>query len=278
MLHKFPGPPATPTIPVISRAEALLMDDVALSSLLSRLASLLGHAVPSHRFGMVEHSADGVELAQLPRPQKAIEMWKARFASAPVHVLRADELDPGSFPLLWIAADGQDLRLVRGRLSHGACATENADGLAQDLDAAAVASGTLLQLRVSEDDSAQAQQDAPRSATDWFAFAIRRQRRIFMEAVFATFMISAIGLVSAMYTMQVYDRVVPSKGYATLWVLTIGALLGILLEFTLKQVRSYMTDRASKAIDQELSSVFFSKALDIRMDARPNTVGTRRDG
>ena len=273
MLHKFPGLlPATPNIPVFSQAEALLMDDAALSGLLSRLAALLGHAVPSHRFGMVEHSQDGVELAQLPRQQKAIEMWKARFAGAPISVLRPDELDPGSFPLLWISADGQDVRLVRGRLSHGACSTENADGLAQELIAATVASGTLLQLRA--DAGSQHDADAPRTATDWFAFAIRKHRRIFLEGVFATFMISAIGLVSAMYTMQVYDRVVPSKGYSTLWVLTIGALLGITLEFTLKQVRSHMTERASKAIDQELSGVFFGKALDIRMDARPNTVGT----
>ena len=272
MLHKFPGPPATPNTPVLSRAEALLMDDPALSGLLSRLASLLGHAVPSHRFGMVEHSADGVELAQLARPQKAIEMWKARFSGAPVRVLRPDDLDPGSFPLMWFGADGQDVRLVRGRLSHGACSTESADGLAQDLDAETVASGTLLQL--SADNQDQQDADAPRSATDWFAFAIRKHRRIFAEAIFATFMISGIGLVSAMYTMQVYDRVVPTKGYSTLWVLTIGALLAITLEFTMKQVRAYMTDRASKAIDQELSGVFFGKAMDIRMDARPNTVGT----
>jgi ATP-binding cassette subfamily C protein LapB len=35
-----------------------------------------------------------------------------------------------------------------------------------------------------------------------------------------------------------------------------------------------MVDRACKVIDQELSAVFFGKALDIRMDARPSTVGT----
>jgi len=272
MLHKFPGLPAAPNDPELSPAEALLMHDEALSVLLSRLAALLGHAVPSHRFGMVEHSADGVEMAQLPRQDKAIEMWKARFASAPTRTLRPDELDPGSFPLLWIAADGQDVRLVRGRLSHGAFSVESSDGTVLDLDAETVASGTLLQLRT--DLGHQHDADAPRTASDWFAFAIRKHRRIFAEGIFATFMISGIGLVSAMYSMQVYDRVVPSKGYSTLWVLTIGALLAIALEFTMKQVRAHMTDRASKAIDQELSGVFFGKAMDIRMDARPNTVGT----
>lgn len=77
-----------------------------------------------------------------------------------------------------------------------------------------------------------------------------------------------------MYTMQVYDRVVPTKGYSTLWVLTVGVLLAVGLELLMKQVRAQMVDRASKAIDEELSAVFFAKALDIRMDARPRTVGT----
>jgi ATP-binding cassette subfamily C protein LapB len=45
-------------------------------------------------------------------------------------------------------------------------------------------------------------------------------------------------------------------------------------EFIMKQTRASMVDRAFKAIDTELSDVFFRKALSIRMDARPHTVGT----
>ena len=42
----------------------------------------------------------------------------------------------------------------------------------------------------------------------------------------------------------------------------------------MKLVRSHLVDKASKAIDLELSGVFFSKALAIRSDCRPKTVGT----
>ena len=258
-------------LPMSSNDDALL-EDRALSSLLSRLAALLGQAVPLHRFGMVEQSEDGVDLADLPRIRRAVEKWKARFVGATVRELQLEDLEPNDFPLLWFSEDEQDFRLVRGRLSHGACSTEDAAGHTKVLDAATMASGTLLSLRPQDD--AELIESGPLTATDWFAFAIRKHRRIFMEAVFATFMLSIIGLVSAMYTMQVYDRVVPTKGYSTLWVLTIGALLAVLLEYIIKQVRAHMVDRASKAIDQELSGVFFGKALDIRMDARPSTVGT----
>jgi ATP-binding cassette subfamily C protein LapB len=42
----------------------------------------------------------------------------------------------------------------------------------------------------------------------------------------------------------------------------------------MKQLRAFIVDRGCKAIDQELSGVFFGQVLDIRMDARPRSVGT----
>ena len=265
--HAQPSPS-----PMQQAPDTVPQEDSELASLLSRLAALLGHAVPAHRFSMVQYSEDGIELAELVRDQKATEMWRARFAGAPMHTLTVAELERGSFPLLWISEDGQDARLVRGRLSHGACSTEDASGQSRDVDAVTIGKGTLLSLRVDVGELHDA--GTPRTASDWFAYAIRKHRRIFTEGIFATFMISSIGLVSGLYSMQVYDRVIPTKGYATLWVLTFGALLAIVLEFTMKQVRAHITDRAAKAIDLELSGVFFGKAMDIRMDARPNTVGT----
>jgi ATP-binding cassette subfamily C protein LapB len=74
--------------------------------------------------------------------------------------------------------------------------------------------------------------------------------------------------------MQVYDRVIPNAGYQTLWVLSVGVVMSILLEFMLKQLRANGVDRAGKAIDAELSGWFFARMLGIRMEARPATVGT----
>lgn len=258
--------------PGTARPDAAYLEDPTLSKALSRLAAQYGHAVPAFRFGMLQRNADGIELVQLTRERKAVEMWRARFASGPVKIMRPDELTQSDFPLLWISADGLDIRLVRGRLSHGPCLTEDAEGLAHELDTDTLESGTLLRLQTGSDPMPG--RDVPQTASDWFAGAIRKRRRVFFDGVIATMIISLLALVTSIYSMQVYDRVVPTKGYATLWVLTVGALIAIALEFLLKQVRAHMIDRASKAIDQELSGVFFGKALSIRMDARPDTVGT----
>ena len=74
------------------------------------------------------------------------------------------------------------------------------------------------------------------SATDWFATSIRRYRSVFLEAVVATCVISMVGLVAALYSMQVYDRVIPLKSFSTLTVLTIGVVILIGLELLLSLI------------------------------------------
>lgn len=104
--------------------------------------------------------------------------------------------------------------------------------------------------------------------------AILRRKGVFMDAVLASALASLLALASSLYSMQVYDRVIPNAGYNTLWVLSVGVVLSILLEFMLKQLRANGVDRACKAIDAELSGWYFARMLGIRMEARPATVGS----
>lgn len=244
-----------------------------LPPLLSRLAALSGHVMPAHRFALTDHAGQPLAPDQLSLLDQAREYWQGCFPQGQVQQLQADELQNHQFPLLWVA-DGQGAAayLVRGRLSSGRLSVENAAGQDVVLGDGDTKGGHFVHLLPSAPQ--EELHDRPQTATDWFAYAMRKHRRVFFEGVFATFLISSIGLAGSLYTMQVYDRVVPTGGFSTLWVLTIGVLLAILLEAALKQVRAHMVDRASKAIDLELSGVFFDKAMSIRMDARPNTVGT----
>ncbi len=130
---------------------------------------------------------------------------------------------------------------------------------------------TLIDNATSLDDSVSL---TTRSARQWFIHAILSRRRVFMEAVVATFVISMLGLGASFYSLQVYDRVIPTQAHATLMALTVGVGIAVLFEFILKQVRSLMVDRGCKAIEEVLSEVFFQRMLDIRMEARPRTVGS----
>lgn len=241
-----------------------------LAKSLSYLASLLGQAVPAFRFSMQELTSTGTPLDMLPLREQVVEMWRLRFAKAVCDELASDQLTPGDFPLLWLSPNDDQVLVVGGRLSSGDLVISSTEQGGQTLPAAEAALGTLLRLQ-SEPVVAG---DKPSTARDCFRHALKKRWRVFFEGILASFVISVLALFSSLYTMQVYDRVIPSRGYSTLIVLTTGVVIAILFEFLMKQARAFIVERASRQIDIELGDVFFTKALDIRMDARPQTVGT----
>src|SRR3546814_15275466 len=59
----------------------------------------------------------------------------------------------------------------------------------------------------------------------WFWSEVRRMRRSFYPVLGAALMINLLGFALPLFTMNVYDRVIPNKAVSSLWVLAIGALL-----------------------------------------------------
>lgn len=273
--------PNTPEAPSPeAEAGASLRIDPALSSVLSRVAALQGEAIPAHRFGMVGHTRDGYAVADLPRADRAQAMWMGVFPQATV--LRVEpEMGRGTAsaplvqaPALWLSADGERACVLRSVLGPGRLIVEDHLGVRAELSAEAARTGMLIELRTSSSLDRQTPERRDGGALGLFLRAMGQRRRIFAEAVLGTALVSVLGLVSSLYTMQVYDRVIPGGTLSTLWVLTAGVSIAIVLELVMKQVRATMVDRACKAIDQQLSGYFFAKAMAIRMDTRPSTVGT----
>lgn len=104
--------------------------------------------------------------------------------------------------------------------------------------------------------------------------AIGRSQGIFRDALLATLIINLLTLATALFSLQVYDRVIPHSGFQTLAVLAAGVAVAIILELVLKHVRSVLLDREATRIDAELSGWFFARAMGIRMEARPSSLGT----
>lgn len=246
--------------------------DMELAALLSRIAALQGVAIPVHRFEMMSIAAGGGDMTQMSRTQRALSMWQTAMPDGEA-TINNEPLGKEDLPVVWISQDQQQVRLLRGQLVNGGYTSENAEGTQYELSAAQFSAGVHLHLR-TQADATQLEENTPVTARDWFFHALRKRRWVFAEAVLATLLVSILALVSGLYTMQVYDRVVPTQGYSTLIVLTTGALIALFLELLVSLVRSRMVDQASKAIDQELSGVFFNRMLNIRMDARPKSIGT----
>ena len=112
------------------------------------------------------------------------------------------------------------------------------------------------------------------SASSIFRQAVLSRRGSLAIALVATVMVNIIALVTSLYSMQVYDRVIPRGGFSTLWVLTVGVLVALLLDLGLRTVRSLLMDREAAEIDMEVSEYFFARAQGVRLDARTGGIGT----
>ncbi len=115
---------------------------------------------------------------------------------------------------------------------------------------------------------------ASETAYALFKNALLARKSIFVQAAAASLMANLLALAASIYSMQVYDRVIPTRGISTLIVLTVGVLIASVLELIVKISRSHVLEAGVKGMDLELSHAVFARLLGIRMDQFPASVGT----
>lgn len=108
----------------------------------------------------------------------------------------------------------------------------------------------------------------------WFWGVIRQCWPVYGEVLVASLLLSLFALVMPLFTMNVYDRVVPNHALETLWALAVGVGLVLLFEFAMRMLRGYFVDLAGKRIDVTVSATVFEKVLSIEMKSRPASVGS----
>lgn len=107
----------------------------------------------------------------------------------------------------------------------------------------------------------------------WFWGALADQWTVYRDVLAAALLINVIALAMPLFSMNVYDRVVPNRAMETLWVLALGVMLLIGVDLTLRLLRGHFIDLASARIDMELSAKIMERVLGVRMEARPAAVG-----
>ncbi len=107
----------------------------------------------------------------------------------------------------------------------------------------------------------------------WFWSTIKLSSSIYKDVIFASIIINLFVLASPLFTMSVYDRVIPNNATETLWFFAIGVITIYVIDTFLKFTRTYMIEIAAKKSDVIMSSILFEKVLDLKMAVRPNSVG-----
>jgi ATP-binding cassette subfamily C protein LapB len=108
----------------------------------------------------------------------------------------------------------------------------------------------------------------------WFWSIVLKDWKRYIDVMFGSLIANILALATIIFSMQVYDRVVPSQSYPTLWVLAGGVLLAAIFEFVLRVSRVYLSDVIGKRADLKISDRVFGHALRIKNNERSKSTGT----
>ena len=108
---------------------------------------------------------------------------------------------------------------------------------------------------------------------DWFWSKLKENKGIYIEVMLGAIFINIFALISPLFVMNVYDRVVPNNAVDTLWVLAAGVTLAYVFDFMLKNLRAMFLDIAGRRADVKMSAGIFEQVLGMKLSQRPGSAG-----
>ncbi|MGL4439907.1 MAG: ABC transporter transmembrane domain-containing protein, partial [Bosea sp. (in: a-proteobacteria)] len=200
---------------------------------------------------------------------------------------KATGLTSADMPCIVLIKDGGSRLLMS---SHKTGFTVQHGDSQHDMSApelAAIASGTILTVRPATAGQARSDTDASspvatelmspaKAATALVATisaALRSQRSLLVQLIVASVIINLFSMLLPLFSMAVFDRVIPHAAMETLWALALGIGVALILEFALRQARLRLFDATTQSIAQDLQGRVMGRLLGARTQDLPRGSG-----
>jgi ATP-binding cassette subfamily C protein LapB len=108
----------------------------------------------------------------------------------------------------------------------------------------------------------------------WFWGTLAYSRGVYSDVIIASFLINIFVMASPIFTLNIYDRVVPNNAIDTMWVFATGIIVIYIFDMVLKFLRSYFLENAAKKSDIIMSSIIFERVLNLKIASKPTSVGS----
>jgi len=133
--------------------------------------------------------------------------------------------------------------------------------------------GTIFLISDNYKFDARSEETKEQKNDHWFWGTISLSWRIYRDVLIASLLINIFALVGPLFTMNVYDRVVPNQAIDTLWVLASGVFLVYIFDFIIRMLRGYFVDIAGKKSDILISANIFERVMGMKLVNRPVSIG-----
>jgi ATP-binding cassette subfamily C protein LapB len=238
---------------------------------LSLLASQLGRPATVAQLG------DGMALdaGRLPLSQAHRAMRRAGL-SARATLMPIDAAPLSLLPALLILKDGATRVLVARDDETATLLIPETGGGEERVPLERLRAeheGTIIFARPLYEGDTRAGAYARGQGRHWLRAVVDQAWPSFIEVGVAATFASLLAIATSLFSMQVYDRVVPTSNFGTLWVLTSGVTLAILAELVLRQLRAHLLDVTGRKLDLQISSLLFEQVMRIRLSAKPGSTG-----
>ncbi|WP_454845628.1 type I secretion system permease/ATPase [Pseudomonas farris] len=131
----------------------------------------------------------------------------------------------------------------------------------------------LLRPEVSTPDARVDDYIKPYEANWFWKLALHDWQR-YSDVMLASLVANVLALGAMLFSMQIYDRVIPAQSEPTLWVLFGGVVIAIIFEFCMRLTRTHLTDKIGKRADLRISDRVFGHALRIRTQFQSKSTGS----
>ncbi len=241
----------------------------ARSRLISTYASVLGNDVS--QADLTEALARRLDPSSSEQDEAQAIATLLRAHGLTVELARSETIGVPRLPALVYMTSGQ-LLLVLGReaaqlVVYDVTCPDNR-ALVPASDFTPFFSGLTLHAQMPIETVAQVHKTAEKPA-HWFWGQFGRFKRQLGEVALGSFVANLLAVAVALFSLQVYDRVIPHQSEATLWVLAAGALLALLMEAFIKIARAQLMDGAGRQIELSVLELLMNRVLGMRSDRRP---------
>lgn len=120
-----------------------------------------------------------------------------------------------------------------------------------------------------------AQQAMENETKSWFIDPLKAFYKSYAEIAVLTLFINIFALAVPLFTMSVYDRVVPNKAYETLFVLAVGVGIILIFDIILKFARNHILEKISKRLGLHWEEELMRKILLVQPEYDVHMTGTK---